>query len=101
MTIAAPLILVGAPLLPLLRGISGSVSQSDMVTTGRRALWLEHHLTYPVFCWFAGTAAVTGWHLPAAFQLAMRSHWAHGIEDACFLLAGLLFWRPVVQILTN
>jgi cytochrome c oxidase assembly factor CtaG len=101
MTVAAPLILTSAPVLPLLRGISRRFSHSDVVIDGLQARWLEHHLPHPVFCWLAGTAAVTGWHLPAAFQLAMRSHWAHGIEEACFLLAGLLFWRPVVQILTN
>jgi len=45
----------------------------------------------------AGTAAVIGWHLPVAFELGMRSPWVHSLEDLCFLIAGLLFWWPVVQ----
>jgi cytochrome c oxidase assembly factor CtaG len=43
----------------------------------------------------AGTATVIGWHIPAAFQLALGSAWWHGAEQASFLLAGLLFWWPV------
>src|SRR5437016_2055454 len=97
MTVAAPLILAGAHVLPLLCGLPRRFSQNDVVTTGLRARWIERHLTHPVFCWLAATATVIGWHLPVAFQLAQRSHWAHSIEDACFLLAGLLFWWPVEQ----
>src|SRR6202795_5181171 len=57
----------------------------------------ERRLTHPVLCWLVGTSAVIGWHLPGAFELAMRSHWIHGVEDGCFLLAGLLFWWPVLR----
>ncbi len=78
MTVAAPLILVGAPL---------------------STRWLERCLTHPALCWLAGTAAVIGWHLPVAFQLGMRSHWVHDLEDLSFLVAGLLFWWPIVQAL--
>ncbi len=51
----------------------------------------------PWVCWLAGTAAVIAWHLPIPFQLGMRSHWVHHLEDLSFLLAGFLFWRPIVQ----
>jgi putative membrane protein len=77
MAVGAPLILLGTPAL----------------------LLLPSRLTHKqfVWCWLAGTAAVIGWHLPAAFQLALRSHAWHAVENASFLLAGLLFWWPVVQ----
>jgi cytochrome c oxidase assembly factor CtaG len=74
MTVAAPLILMGAPAIT-------------------RALGQAH----PAFCWLASTAAVIGWHVPAAFDLAMRSQWWHAIEHASFFVAGLLFWLPVIQ----
>jgi len=44
-----------------------------------------------------GAAAVIGWHLPVAFQLGMRSQWMHILKDVSFLVAGLLFWWPIVQ----
>ena len=50
-----------------------------------------------VFCWFAAAGTLVGWHVPALFSLGMRSQTWHGIEQASFILSGLLFWRPVVQ----
>ena len=52
---------------------------------------------HPGLCWLAGTVAVIGWHLPIAFGLGMRSPWVHHLEDLTFLVAGLLFWCPIVQ----
>jgi putative membrane protein len=101
MTVAAPLVLGGAPVLPLVCGLGGRFSLSDIVTVGLRTRWLERDLARPVSCWLAGTAAVIGWHLPAAFQLALRYQWVHSVEDTSFLLAGLLFWWPVAQILPS
>jgi hypothetical protein len=43
------------------------------------------------------TAALAAWHVPAAFDLALRSPGWHKLEHACFLGAALLFWWPVVQ----
>ena len=41
--------------------------------------------------------ATWGWHVPAAYELALRSPAWHVVEHASFLAAGLLFWWPVVQ----
>ena len=94
MTIAAPLVLAGQPELQLLRLLPKHVIQSDFLI--RRARWLIR-CPHSWFCWLAATVVVIGWHLPVAFQLGMRSQWVHNVEDACFLLGGLLFWWPVVQ----
>jgi putative membrane protein len=40
-------------------------------------------------------AVIWGWHLPAAFDLALRDDTVHRLEHLSFLLAGLLFWRTV------
>jgi hypothetical protein len=37
------------------------------------------------------------WHVPAAFDLALRSPAWHKLEHACFFGASLLFWWPVVR----
>ena len=97
MTVAAPLILAGRPALPLVCALPKLFVRSHPHLASLPARWLEPCLTHPVLCWLAGTAAVIGWHLPVAFQLGMRSHWVHVLEDMCFLLAGLLFWLPIVQ----
>lgn len=94
MSVAAPLVLGGRPELLLLRVLSMHSVHSDVRT--RQAQWLIR-CRHSWVCWLAATAIVIGWHLPVAFQLAMRSHWVHNVEDACFLLGGLLFWWPVGQ----
>jgi cytochrome c oxidase assembly factor CtaG len=47
-------------------------------------------------CWLAGTGAVISWHVPVLFNLALQSPFWHDFERVSFLLAGLLFWRPVI-----
>lgn len=73
MLVAAPLILRGAP---------------SLITR-----WRPH----PAFCWLAGTVTVVIWHVPAVFELALRSHFWHGFEQASFLIGGILFWWSVVR----
>lgn len=97
MTVAAPLILAGAPVFPLVCGVPKLFIKSHPPLASSPARWLERCLMNPVLCWLAGTIAVIGWHLPVVFQLGMRSHWLHNLEDASFLLVGLLFWCPIVQ----
>jgi cytochrome c oxidase assembly factor CtaG len=95
MTAASPLLLAGTPTLPLFHGLPTGIIPSGVLL--RKTRWPRCCLPRLKLCWLVGTAAVIGWHLPAAFQLGMRSLWVHSIEDFSFLLAGLLFWWPVVQ----
>jgi putative membrane protein len=51
----------------------------------------------PAFCWLAGTLTVILWHVPAVFELALRSQLWHEFEHATFFIAGVLFWWPVIH----
>jgi putative membrane protein len=94
MTVAAPLVLAGTPVFRLACELPKLfIKKHPRFSPPPR--WLKQRL--PLLCWLAGTAAVIGWHLPFAFELGMRSQWVHSLEDLCFLMAGLLFWWPVVQ----
>jgi len=97
MTVAAPLILAGAPGFPLTCGLPKLFIHKHCFLATPLARGLRPGLSNPVLCWLAGTVAVIGWHLPVAFQLGMRSHWVHSIEEGSFLMAGLLFWSPIVR----
>lgn len=99
MIVAAPLILLGAPTITVLYGLPRRFVR-DML--GPVIRWRPVHrlggiCTHPAVCWLAGTVAVIGWHVPAAFDLALQSHCWHEIEHACFFGAGLLFWWPVIR----
>jgi putative membrane protein len=97
MSVAAPLILAGAPVFSLVCGLPKLFIKNHLLLASAPARWLKRWLMHPPLCWLAGAAAVIGWHLPVAFQLGMRFHWVHVLEDSSFLLAGLLFWWPIVE----
>lgn len=89
MTLAAPFLLLGEPLGLLAAGVR---DEPPSFSSAR-----PRALTHPVVCWFAGTATVLAWHVPAALSLAMHSAGWHALQSATFFLGGLLFWWPVVQ----
>jgi putative membrane protein len=37
------------------------------------------------------------WHVPAMYDLALEHAWAHALEHACFLTAGLAFWWYLIE----
>jgi putative membrane protein len=99
MALVAPLLLAGAPGPLLLEGLPVRAGRGlhDLLLRNLPVQRLGRLLQNPVFCWLVATATVIGWHLPTVFQLAMHSHWWHAVEYASFMLAGLLFWLPVLQ----
>ncbi|MGE3805471.1 MAG: cytochrome c oxidase assembly protein [Gemmataceae bacterium] len=99
MMVAPPLLWLGAPLLPMLRGLPVAirrhwVSPFLRLPVLRRAFaWL----TRPVVAWILFIAATWLWHVPALYERALVSDGWHYLQHACFLVTGLLFWYPVVQ----
>jgi putative membrane protein len=97
--VAPPLLLLGAPEFPLLRGLPRSLARGvagpflRLPFTGR----FSHIVSNPAICWLVPTLALIGWHIPAVFELALRWDWLHKLEHASFLGAGLMFWWPIVQ----
>jgi putative membrane protein len=97
--VAAPLILLGAPALPLLYGIPRRfvlVGLAPLIRW-RTVRACGRALDQPASCWMVAMAVVIAWHTPSLFQLALRSEPWHAVEHASFLGSGLLFWWPVVQ----
>jgi putative membrane protein len=99
MSVSPPLILLGWPALPLLRGLPRFLARRAIgpalrLESVRR---LGRVVTQPAVCWLAAAVALVGWHVPGVFEAALRSDWLHELEHASFLGAGLLFWWPVVQ----
>jgi cytochrome c oxidase assembly factor CtaG len=94
-----PLLLLGAPILPLLRGLPRPVLQYGLSHVfGSPALQkVAHFFTHPLFCLFAFTVSNVAWHVPTLYELALRSEFWHDTQHICFLGTGLLFWWPVVQ----
>jgi len=97
MSIAPPLVVLGAPVVPLLRGAPRSVIHIfEPVFRSRAVHALLRHPKRNLFAWFSMNVAYVGWHVPAAYEFALKSENWHNVEHACFLLTSLLFWWPVV-----
>ena len=98
MTFAPALILMGEPLLAFWHGLPrfGKVVLSALF---RQPLvqWFANKLSRPALCWSVSALTLIGWHVPALFTLGMHSEAWHSVEQASFLVAGFLFWWPVVQ----
>ncbi len=99
MVIVPPFVLLGDPLIPLLRGLPRWVARNVL---GPFLSWpalarLGALLIDPPVALLLLSLAMVGWHIPAAYELALRSPGWHEIEHACFLVASLLFWWPVIQ----
>ncbi len=99
MSIAPPLIVLGAPVVPLLRGLPRVLIRRWLQPVFR-AGWLRavtHALTHPVFAWVAMNVAYLGWHVPSAFELTFRSEGIHDFEHICFVATSLAFWWVVLS----
>ena len=99
MAVVPPLALLGAPSLPLLRGLPQSIVRGAV---GPLLRWAPiksfgRLITNPASCWVLATIALFGWHVPAAFEMALHSDSWHEVEHLCFLSTSLLFWWPAVQ----
>ena len=99
MSVAPPLIVLGAPVVPMLRGVPRflirtclrPLFESQVYRTLSRAMML------PPICWITMNVAYVGWHIPAAYEFALQSEGWHNVEHACFFFTSILFWWPVVR----
>ncbi len=97
--VAPPLILLGAPYLPLLRGLPPKVLKHG---AGPFLAWpalqrFGRLVTHPAVCWIAFSLTVVLWHIPLFYELALRSEFWHQVEHLCFFGSAILFWWPVIQ----
>ena len=99
MLVAPPLILLGSPQNLLLRGLPRWAARDVLgpFLSWRFLKRFGRFVTHPAFCWFAAAVALLGWHIPAAYDLALISPGWHDLEHAFLFGTSLLFWWPVVQ----
>ena len=98
MTLAPPLIWLGAPMKTRLQGLpQGSVRVPRSCFRSTALQRVGRAIAQPTVCWLAAAGTLVGWHVPSLFALGMRSGLWHTIEQVSFLASGLLFWWPVIK----
>jgi cytochrome c oxidase assembly factor CtaG/polyferredoxin len=98
MMIAPPLLLIGNPLVPLLRGLPKSWVKEGLAPFLRWQLLQKvfDGLTFPPVAWLLFALSTILWHVPAFYELALQSPNWHSAEHACFLWTGVLFWWNII-----
>ena len=97
--IAAPLLVLGAPLVPMLwalpaarrRAVGGWWNRSRAV---RPAVLV---LTHPGVAFTLHTLALWFWHFPLPYQAALEHEWLHALEHLSFVGTASLLWWVVLQ----
>ena len=99
MSIAPPLIVLAAPTVPILRGLPCWFVRTILGPLIRTS-WLRQFfksLVSPGVAWMLMNVVFIGWHIPSAYELALRSQRWHNLEHASFLFLSILFWWPVIR----
>ncbi|MEN3332811.1 MAG: putative rane protein, partial [Blastocatellia bacterium] len=98
MLIAAPLVVLGRPLIAFLwslpidwRRKAGSVGK----TRGVQGIW--RIVTNPFVAWAIHAIALWVWHAPSWFQATLESEMIHTLQHLSFLVSALLFWWALIH----
>jgi putative membrane protein len=97
MLVAAPLLVLGRPLIAFLWALPLSWARAlgDAAKAGwRQSAWRA--LTNPFVAWAVHAAALWVWHVPSLFQATLTSEWVHTAQHLSFLVSALLFWWAVI-----
>jgi cytochrome c oxidase assembly factor CtaG len=96
---AAPLLLLGQPLVPLLWGLPDQERRGlGRLLRPRTPLHaILGLLGRPVVAETLFLLALGIWHVPRLYDAAEGRTWLHDFEHLCFFLTAILFWWPVVQ----
>jgi len=98
MTVAAPLLVLGRPIVPALFALP--VAARRRASGWTRHPWFEEswsRLTRPGTAWLLHAIAIWGWHLPRLYDATLQSDVVHTLQHVSFLGTALLFWWTVLH----
>jgi putative membrane protein len=98
MLVAAPLLVLGRPLIAFLWALPlnwsrrlGNIAKIACINRTWRAL------TIPLVAWLVHAVALWTWHIPALFEATLYSDTVHTLQHLSFLLSALLFWWALIH----
>lgn len=100
MMIGPPLLLLGAPTTPILRGLPASFKKSVvsplMQSSGARSIY--RFLAHPVTIFVSFSTTVWMWHfVTGAYEMATQHSWLHIGEHWTFIATAMLFWWVIID----
>jgi cytochrome c oxidase assembly factor CtaG len=98
MLVAAPLMVLGRPLVPFLWALPDPARRRVAAWAQRRAVretWRA--VTHPFWVLVLHGLAIWIWHLPFLFEAALAHPAIHGVQHALFFLTAALFFHALVH----
>jgi putative membrane protein len=98
MLVAAPLLVLGRPLVPFLWAFPKTTARHLSAWTKATAwqrVWRA--ITAPFVAWLIHAVVLWGWHVPFLFQATLASEWVHALQHASFFGSALLFWWAILH----
>jgi cytochrome c oxidase assembly factor CtaG len=98
MAAAAPLLVLGRPLIPVLWVLPMAWRRNVgawAATAPVRVTW--QFLTLPLVAWILHAVAIWSWHAPALYQATLDSETVHSLQHGSFLGTALLFWWALLH----
>ena len=93
--VAAPLLLLGAPVTLALRVASPNVRAALLAFLHGRVVRV---ITHPIVAWSTFAAVNWFWQFSPAYDAALELDTIHYLQHATFLTAALLFWWPIAGV---
>ncbi len=98
MLIAAPLLVLGRPIVPFLWALPRSWAVA-LARWSKLRVWETtwQTISNPVVAWMIHAAVLWAWHAPALFEATLANESIHALQHASFLFSALLFWWAVIH----
>lgn len=97
MVVAPPLLVYGAPLVPVALALPLGPRRATLRLGKRSSLHRVALLVgAPVTVWVVHMGALWAWHIPSLYAGALRNDFLHVLEHASFFTTALLFWSVVI-----
>jgi putative membrane protein len=98
MLVAAPLLVLGRPLVVFLWAFP--VEWSRRIGNIGRVSWVTRSwrfVTIPLVAWLVHAEALWVWHVPILFDAVLHNDWLHTLQHLSFLVSALLFWWALIH----
>lgn len=97
--VAVPLVLLGAPVIPLMRGVPRTVRRGLLIPLfkSRPVRGFLKLVSKPLVAWPLFVATFLGWHSTLAFEAAVGNEALHVLEHGMFAAGAYVFWWNIID----
>jgi cytochrome c oxidase assembly factor CtaG len=98
MLVAAPLLVLGRPIVPFLWALPKSWAIA-LAGLSKLRVWevTWRSISNPLVAWLIHAVVLWSWHLPFLFEATLENPSIHALQHASFLFSALLFWWALIH----